>query len=137
MGKLTDAVKNAIKEADLYPLATASNSGHPNVVPVKFVLIENDSELWLVDNFMDKTLTNLVQNPIAALNILVPEKDIAYQIKGTTTIETRGDNYQKMRDIVLEVKPDAPAKGLIVMQVTEVFDCWQGPTIGHRIDGNS
>ena len=43
MGKLTDAVKNAIKEADLYPLATASNSGHPNVVPVKFVLIENDS----------------------------------------------------------------------------------------------
>ena len=86
---------------------------------------------------MDKTLTNLVQNPIAALNILVPEKDIAYQIKGTTTIETRGDNYQKMRDIVLEVKPDAPAKGLIVMQVTEVFDCWPGPTIGHRIDGNS
>ena len=137
MGKLNDAVKSAIKQADLYPLATASNSGQPNVVPVKFVLIENDSELWLVDNFMDKSLTNLIQNPVAALNILVPEQNIAYQIKGTTTIETSGENYQKMRDIVLNVKPDAPAKGLIVMQVTEVFDCWPGPTIGHRIDSNS
>ena len=137
MGKLNDAVESAIKQADLYPLATTSSSGHPNVVPVKFVLIENDNELWLVDNFMDKTLTNLMQNPIAALNIVVPEQNIAFQIKGTTTHETSGNNYQKMRDIVLKVKPDAPAKGLIVMQVTEVFDCWPGPTIGHRVDNDS
>jgi uncharacterized protein len=136
MGKLNNQVKAAIKQADLYPLATASNIGHPNVIPVKFVLIENDDELWLVDNFMDKTLTNLEQNPAVALNVLIPEQNISYQIKGKTQIETSGDKYQKMRDIVLKIKPDAPAKGLIVMHVSEVFDCWPGATIGHRLDRN-
>jgi predicted pyridoxine 5'-phosphate oxidase superfamily flavin-nucleotide-binding protein len=137
MGKLNSTLKAAIEQADLYPLATASSAGLPNVVPVKFVLIENDDELWLVDNFMDKTLSNLEQNPVVALNVLIPEQNISYQIKGKTQIETTGDKYQKMRDIVLKVKPDAPAKGLVIMHVTEVFDCWPGPTIGNRLDSDA
>jgi len=135
MGKLSTALKNAIEKAELYPLATASGSGLPNVVPIKLVLIENDGELWLVDNFMGKTLRNLQQNPVAALNILIPDDNISFQIKGHTRIETEGENYQKMRDIVLKVKPDAPAKSLIIMDITEIFDCWPGNTIGQRLDG--
>ncbi|MFT7235838.1 MAG: putative pyridoxine 5'-phosphate oxidase superfamily flavin-nucleotide-binding protein [Methylophagaceae bacterium] len=134
MGKLNNAVKKAIKQTALFPLATASSSGYPNVVPVMFVQIENDDELWMIDNFMDKTLKNLEQNPTAALNVLIPEQNISYQIKGTIRIETSGEQYQKMRAIVLAAKPSAPAKGLIVMQVTEVFDCWPGTTMGHRLD---
>ena len=134
MGKLSTALKNAIEKAELFPLATASDSGLPNVVPIKFVLIENDDELWLVDNFMDKTLQNLQQNPAAALNILIPDDNISFQIKGHTRIETEGANYQRMRDVVLKVKPDAPAKSLIVMDITEIFDCWPGNTIGQRLD---
>lgn len=137
MGKLNTTVKAAIKQADLFPLATASQVGYPNVVPVKFVLIESDDELWLVDNFMDKTLSNLKQNPFVALNVLIPEQDISYQIKGAVNIETSGDKYQKMRDIVLAAKPDAPAKGLVIMHVTEVFDCWPGANIGHRLDNDA
>jgi predicted pyridoxine 5'-phosphate oxidase superfamily flavin-nucleotide-binding protein len=137
MGKLNDNIKTAINQADLFPLASASQTGNPNVVPVKFVLIENDDELWLVDNFMDKTLSNLKQNPLVALNVLIPEQNISYQIKGTVNIETSGDKYQKMRNIVLAAKPDAPAKGLVIMQVTEVFDCWPGATIGHRLDNEA
>ena len=62
MGKLSNVVKDAIGKADLYPLATASISGLPNVIPIKLVFIESDNELWLVDNFMTKTLQNLQQN---------------------------------------------------------------------------
>ena len=134
MGKLTAALKKAIEETPLYALATASNESVPNVVPVKFVIIENDDELWLVDNFMTKTLQNLQDNPIAALNILLPDQEISFQIKGTTSIRSSGDKYQKMRDIVLAVKPDAPAKSLVIMNITEIFDCWPGNTIGQRLD---
>jgi uncharacterized protein len=134
MGKLTAALKKAIEETPLYALATASNESVPNVVPVKFVIIENDDELWLVDNFMTKTLQNLQDNPIAALNILLPDQEISFQIKGTTSITSSGDKYQKMRDIVLAVKPDAPAKSLVIMNITEIFDCWPGNTIGQRLD---
>lgn len=134
MGKLSTALKDAIEKAELFPLATASASGLPNVVPIKFVLIENDDELWLVDNFMGKTLQNLQQNPVSALNILIPDDNISFQIKGHTRIETEGENYQRMRDLVLKVKPDAPAKSLIIMDIIEIFDCWPGNTIGQRLD---
>ena len=67
MGKLSTVLKEAIVKAELYPLATASSSGLPNVVPIKLVFIENDNELWLVDNFMTKTLQNLQQNPALLL----------------------------------------------------------------------
>jgi len=134
MGKLSIALKNAIEKAELYPLATASDTGMPNVVPIKFVLIENDDQLWLVDNFMAKTLQNLEQNPLAAINVLIPEDNISIQIKGKTSIVTEGEMYQRMRDTVLKIRPDAPAKSLIVMDITEIFDCWPGKTIGQRLD---
>tara|TARA_B110000027_G_C15956327_1_gene227865 strand:- start:42 stop:449 length:408 start_codon:yes stop_codon:yes gene_type:complete len=134
MGKLSTALKGAIVKAELYPLATASSSGLPNVVPIKLVFIENDNELWLVDNFMTKTLQNLKQNPSAALNILIPDDNISYQIKGNTRIETDGENYNRMRESVLKANPDHPAKSLVIMQITEIFDCWPGSTIGDRLD---
>ena len=134
MGKLSIALKEAIVKAELYPLATASSSGLPNVIPIKLVFIENDNELWLVDNFMTKTLKNLQQNPAAALNILVPDEKISYQIKGHTRIETEGKNYNRMKKKVLEANPDHPAKSLVIMHITEIFDCWPGSTIGNRLD---
>jgi predicted pyridoxine 5'-phosphate oxidase superfamily flavin-nucleotide-binding protein len=134
MGKLSITLKEAIVKAELYPLATASSSGLPNVIPIKLVFIENDNELWLVDNFMTKTLKNLRQNPAAALNILVPDEKISYQIKGHTRIETEGKNYNRMKKKVLKANPNHPAKSLVIMHITEIFDCWPGSTIGNRLD---
>lgn len=134
MGKLTSEVKHAIGKADLFPLATASATGMPNVVPIKFVYVQDDDTLWLVDNFMTKTMQNLQQNQQASLNVLVTEDDIYLQIKGTTQIETHGDNYQAMREKVLAVKPDAPAKSLVLLKVTEVYQCKPGDTLGQRLD---
>ena len=134
MGKLSIALKEAIVKAELYPLATASSSGLPNVIPIKLVFIENDNELWLVDNFMTKTLKNLRQNPAAALNILIPDEKISYQIKGHTRIETEGKNYNRMKKKVLKANPNHPAKSLVIMHITEIFDCWPGSTIGNRLD---
>ena len=134
MGKLSTALKEAIVKAELYPLATASISGLSNVIPIKLVFIENDNELWLVDNFMTKTLQNLQQNPFAALNILIPDDKISYQIKGQTRIETEGEKYNSMRESVLKANPEHPAKSLVIMHITEIFDCWPGSTIGNRLD---
>ena len=134
MGKLSNVVKDAIEKAELYPFATASTSGLPNVIPIKLVFIENDNELWLVDNFMTKTIQNLQQNPAAALNVMIPDDKISYQIKGHTRIETKGDNYNRMRETVLKANPDHPAKSLVIKHITEIFDCWPGISIGNRLD---
>lgn len=134
MAKLTTELKQAIEKAELYPLATASDTGMPNVIPIKFVFVADDDTLWLTDNFMAKTMKNLRQNPQAAINIDIPSDDIYLQIKGTTQIETIGENYESMREKVLAVKPDAPAKSLVVMKITEIYQCLPGDTLGQRLD---
>jgi predicted pyridoxine 5'-phosphate oxidase superfamily flavin-nucleotide-binding protein len=130
MSELTSAMQNAIEKAPLFPLATASKSGIPNVIPVKFVFIENAGELWLVDNFFNKTRHNLLENPQAALYVYSKEDDICIQLKGTIEIQTSGANYQRMRDKVHAVRPDLPAKALAVMRITEIFQCLPGANPG-------
>ena len=59
VSKLTAEMKEAFSKSELYPLATASSSSEPKVVPIKDGFIESDNELWLVDNYMLKSLKNM------------------------------------------------------------------------------
>lgn len=133
MSELTAAMKAAIEKSSLFPLATASKSGYPNVIPIKFVFIENASELWLVDNFFRKTHHNLLENPYAALYVYSKEDKIAFQLKGAIEIQTSGANYQRMRERVHAVRPDLPARALVVMRISEIYQCLPGDTAGDLI----
>ena len=52
---LTSAIKAAIEQAGLFPLATAAPDGLPNVVPVKWLEVADDQTLWITDNYLRKT----------------------------------------------------------------------------------
>ena len=114
MGQLTTQMKQAILNTELFPLATSSKTNRPNVVPVKCVVIENDNTLWLVDNFFNKTRSNIEENPIAAIYVFPTDTSLCFQIKGTVEIKTSGFDYQRMRTIVHSVNPDLPARALVV-----------------------
>ncbi len=133
MSKLTTEMKAAIRKSELFPFATASYSGEPNVIPIKYVFIESDIELWLVDNYMLKSLQNLQQNPQAALYVNVPEDKICFQIKGEIEIQTKGADYERMKQVVHEIRSDLPARSLIVMRITEIYQCRPGNDVGKRI----
>ena len=134
MSKLTHEMKEAINKSVLLPLATASNMGIPNVIPIKFVFVENDDELWLVDNFFMKTLQNLKQNPLVALYVYLQEDSICFQVKGTVDIQTSGTAYNRMKEMVCQERPDLPAKSLIVMHITDIYQCLPGNNAGDRIN---
>ena len=80
---LTREMKDAIERADLFPVATASNTGVPNVVPVKYPHVAADDLLWITDNYLHKTLANLHENPQAAIYVWSSEPKMCFQIKGT------------------------------------------------------
>ena len=134
MAKLTSDLKQAFNKIELFPLATSSDSGIPNVVPVKFVFIENDDELWIIDNFMSKTIKNMKQNPQAALYVYASDIKVCCQIKGNISIQTSGDKYDRMRNNIHKILPDAPAKSLVVMNVTDIYQCAPGSNAGERIN---
>lgn len=130
---LTPDIQLALQRAELFPLATASRSGTPNVVPVKYVRAAGPDRLWITDNYLGKTLANLRENPEAALYVWSTEPKLCVQIKGTVTIHIEGDDYESMKAQVRAGKPELPAKSLVVLRIREIFQCLPGAEPGKRL----
>jgi predicted pyridoxine 5'-phosphate oxidase superfamily flavin-nucleotide-binding protein len=130
---LNAEMKETFSKVKLFPVATASKAGIPNVAPIAYVQLMGEDTIWLADNFMHKTLENVRENPRLAIYIYDPESKNCFQVKGTVTVHTSGADYEKMKKMVHEKKPELPAKSLIVMKVTEVFQCAPGPNAGKKI----
>jgi len=133
MVNLTPEMKETFSKIKLFPVATASKKGVPNVAPIAFVMMVADDTIWLADNFMKKTLANVKENPQMAIYIWDPDAKKCFQIKGAVEVKTSGPDFEKMRKMVHEKKPDLPAKSLMVMKVTEAFECNPGPNAGKKL----
>jgi hypothetical protein len=133
MVSLTPEMKETFAKVKLFPVATASIAGVPNVVPIAFVQLVGDDILWLADNFMQKTLANVKENPTLALFIYDAETKQCFQIKGAVEIKTAGPDFEKMKAMIHAKKPDLPAKSLLVVHISEVFICNPGPNAGKKI----
>lgn len=131
MVKLNDNVKDVLQKIRIFPLATASAKGEPNVVPIGMLMLKDDENIWVVDNFMCKTLENVKENPRASFYIWDPESENSYQIKGTVTIENSGADYEGAKKSANE--KGYPAKNLLKMKVTDVFCVKPGPAAGKKL----
>ncbi len=130
---LTDEMKEIITKVKVFPVATASKAGIPNVAPMASVMLRGEDTIWIGDNYMVKTLANLKENPVLAVYAWDPESKKCLQMKGEVTIRTEGAEYEEMR-AVLRAKNEAfPAKSLIILNVTEVFTCVPGKDAGKKI----
>ncbi|MCK4269550.1 MAG: pyridoxamine 5'-phosphate oxidase family protein [Methanogenium sp.] len=133
MVHLTEEIKTAMATMKVFPVATASADGWPNVVPIGFVELVDDGTIWLADNFMLKTLANVKENPKISIYVWGPETKGCFQIKGFVEVKTNGPEFEKMQEIVFEKNSSLPAKGLLVMTITEVFECAPGAKAGAKI----
>jgi uncharacterized protein len=133
MVRLNADMKEAFSKMKIFPVATASKEGTPNVIPLGMVELVNDETIWITDNFMNKTISNLRVNPKIALYIWGPEIKGCFQIKGVTSIKNSGPEYEEMKAKVNLKRPELPARSLIIMKITEVFECKPGPTAGAKI----
>lgn len=131
--KLSEEMKTAFSKVKIFPVATASKEGIPNVVPIGFCQLVDDETIWIADNFMAKSLTNLEQNPNVAIYVWGPETGGCFQIKGETEIISSGEKFEKMKSIVHTAKPGLPAKNLIEVRISEIFQCAPGPGAGKKL----
>jgi hypothetical protein len=133
MVKLNAEMKEAFKAMKIFPCATASKDGTPNVVPLGVVELVSDDTIWITDNFMNKTISNLRVNPKIAIYIWGPEIKGCYQIKGVTSIKTSGMEFDEMKAKLNVKNPALPARSLVIVKITEVFECKPGPTAGSKL----
>ncbi len=133
MVKLTEEIKTAFSKVKTFPVATASKDGIPNVVPMGFCRLMDDETIWIADNFMLKSLANLKENPHVAIYVWGPDTGGCFQIKGKADVIDSGEKFEKMKSIVHAAKPGLPAKTLIEVKISEVFQCSPGPGAGNKL----
>ena len=133
MVKLTADMKEAFLKMKIFPVATASKDGTPNVIPLGIVRLVDDETIWITDNFMNKSISNLRVNPKIAIYIWGPEIKGCFQIKGTAAIRNSGAEYEEMKARMNKERPELPARSLVIVKITEVFECKPGPTAGAKL----
>jgi uncharacterized protein len=133
MVKLTPDMKDAFSKMKVFPIATASKDGTPNVIPLGIVELVDDETIWITDNFMNKTISNLRVNPKIAIYLWGPEIKGCFQIKGIASIRTSGKEFDEMKAKINIKNPALPARSLVIVKITEVFECKPGPTAGVKI----
>ena len=133
MASLTAEMMDLFKAAKHYPLATASEDGDPNVVPVGSVYLMDPETIWIGNQFMNATIRNIQENPRVCLYAWGPETKGCLKIKARVTVHTSGTDYEKMRDMVKARRADLVCKALLELKITEVFNCKSGSDAGKRL----
>ena len=135
MAKMNQRIREIFENQQIVVLATATKKGIPNVVPIAAKKIIDDETILISDQFLNKTLTNMKDNPQVALTCW--DKNEGYQIKGMATIETSGPLYQDTARWIEELgrKLNIPmkSKGAVVVKITEIYDVSPGPKAGLKI----
>ncbi len=93
MVKLTHEIKESLAATKLAFFATSANDRTPNVVPIGAFRVLDDATLLISDQFFNKTLANMKDNPKAALSWW--GEKAGFQIKGEVTIHTDGEIFRQ------------------------------------------
>jgi predicted pyridoxine 5'-phosphate oxidase superfamily flavin-nucleotide-binding protein len=82
---------------------------------------------------MNKTLANLKANPKIAIYVWGQEVKGCYQIKGTTSVKTSGKEFEEMKAKLNVKNPALPARSLVVVKITDIFECKPSPNAGTKL----
>jgi len=129
---LPEKVIENIKAMKTVVVATVSDVGVPNAVPVAAIVVKDSETILIGDNFFKKTAENVRRpNCYVAVTSWVGSK--GYQVKGIGNYVTDGPDYETVKQAIKAIDPNLPAKGCIVMKVTDVFDVAPGPNAGEKV----
>lgn len=131
MIKVTEEVMESLKATKVAYLSTTSRDGIPNVVPIGAVKFLDDETLLISDQYFNKTLKNLRENPKIAL-AWWGEKG-GFQIKGDITIYTEGEIFRQDIEWVHSINPKLQPKSAIVAKITGVYVVKGGADAGKQI----
>lgn len=131
MVTLTQEIKESLRVTKTAFLATSSKKGIPNVVPIAAFKILDDGTMLISDQFFNKTLQNVKENPEIALSWWGDKG--GFQIKGTVTIHTNDEIFRQDVAWMKEIWPNFVPKSAVVVKITDVYVVKPGPEPGKKI----
>lgn len=96
MGLLTKEIKTLLEQQKLGYVATVSPDNTPNLSPKGTISVWDDEHLVFADIKSPKTMSNLEKNSSVEINVVDPINRKGYRFKGTGTILSSGEEYDKI-----------------------------------------
>ncbi|MFA5002168.1 MAG: pyridoxamine 5'-phosphate oxidase family protein [Methanolinea sp.] len=128
---LTQEIKESLQGTKTVFLATSSQGRVPNVVPIAAMKSLDNGTILISDQFFNKTLQNMRENPKIALSWW-GEKG-GFQIKGTVTIHTDDEIFRQDVALMKETWPAFVPKSAVIVKITDVYAVKPGPEPGKKI----
>ncbi len=115
---MDEHITQFILSAESKALATSGENGI-NVVPVSSIKVV-DGKIWLINYFMDKTVSNILEQKDVSL--VCWKAMMGYQIKGFAQYLSEGSDFDEAVSWIKSVLPDRVVKGLIIITPKEIHD---------------
>jgi len=131
MVTLTDEIRESLEGTKIVFFATSAKNGIPNVVPIGAFKTLDNGTLLVSDQFFNKTLANMKENPKAALSWW-GEKG-GFQIKGTVTIHTNDEVFKQDVAWMKDLRPSLKPKSAVILKITDVYQVKPGAEAGRKI----
>ena len=83
--------------------------------------------------FYEKNPCKHQENPKISIYVRGPDTKGCFQIKGDVELKTIGEYFEKMQETVRSKMAKAPAKGLMIVTIRDVFQCNPGLDAGAKL----
>ncbi len=138
MIKIPKEILEIIKSTKIIPLSTCSYENIPNVVPIGAFDLDTSREeqdiLYIMDNYLLKTMENIKVNPYVSFYVHSIENKKCIQIKGKVIdIIDNGKEYEKYKLKYKSINSMLPCKRILKIEIIELYECKSGETAGKLI----
>ena len=132
MAVIPAEVKEIGEKVRIWAFATSGKNGNPNVAPVGSHRFRSEDTVIVMDNRLNKTKNNILENPIVALTFWDLESHKSFQLKGSAVIKTAGKVFEEEVMKAKARRPESNPRGVVIIKVGEIY-IQGGPDAGKRI----
>jgi uncharacterized protein len=118
-------MQRVVREQRLGFVATVTPDGRPNVSPKGTTRLWDDERLFFADIASPGTVANLRANPHVEVNVVDPILRKGFRFKGTATVHTSGETYERGLEMLREQGSTASrdrVRSIVVIDVTEAAE---------------
>jgi hypothetical protein len=123
--KLSDRMQRVVREQRLGFVATVTADGRPNLSPKGTTRLWDDERLFFADIASPGTVANLLANPHVEINVVDPILRKGFRFKGTATVYTGGEMYDRGLQILRQEGSTANrerVRSIVVIDVTDAAE---------------
>jgi predicted pyridoxine 5'-phosphate oxidase superfamily flavin-nucleotide-binding protein len=131
--KIPDKTKTLLDKIKTIAMATVTDGGVPNVVPMARKYWYGDDVLIIGDMFMKATRKNVVANGNVSICVWDDATGESYKLTGTGTYETSGEAVELANRELEKDKPGKKFKGVVLFNATHIYDTARGKNAGALI----